>query len=156
MLADYAEHSDQISDQDRMKLKAQVANQAQYHASDCRMAATSPREATVPMAQVMNGPSQFMSWGLDVQFNGKRRLLEIDTGASGITISRAAALSLGIKREGSTQIESITMRNMFDYHLTKEVETSIAHVASTKIGGIEFTNCQWRFWRRRGCWRPMG
>jgi predicted aspartyl protease len=77
--------------------------------------------------------SGFLGFGLEVQFNGKRRELQIDTGASGITISRAAALFLGIRREDTTQVGGFGGK--------KEVKSSIAHIASVKIGGIEFTNC---------------
>ncbi len=104
-----------------------------YHASDCRMAPTSPREATVPMTAVMDGPNHFVGWGLDVKFNGKGRRLQIDTGASGITISRAAAMFLGIQRQDATQTGGIGDK--------AKVRTSVTHVASIKIGGIEFTNC---------------
>jgi predicted aspartyl protease len=131
--AQYAEHSSQISEDDRAKLKTQLEKQSLYHATDCRATPASPREATVPMAQMMDGPSNFLGWGLDVQFDGKRRRLQIDTGASGIMISRAAAMFLGIQREDETQVGGIGD--------TGKVRTSIAHVASIKIGGIEFTNC---------------
>ena len=131
--ADYAEHSDQISEENRAKLKTNLEKESLYHASDCRMAPTSPREATVPMVAVTDGPTRFIGWGLDVQFNGKRRRLQIDTGASGITISSAAAMFLGIQREDATQIGGVGDKGM--------VKTSITHVASIKIGGIEFTNC---------------
>jgi Tfp pilus assembly protein PilF len=132
-LADYAEHSDQISEENRAKMKTSLAKATQTHTSDCKMAATSPCEATVPMVAVMDGPSRFVGWGLDVKFNGKARRLQIDTGAGGITISRAAAMFLGIQREDTTQIGGIGDK--------KEVKSSITHVASIKIGGIEFTNC---------------
>ena len=131
--ADYAEHSKEISDEDRAKLKTRLAKDSLYHTTDCRMAATSPREAKVPMVAVTDGPSRFLSWGLDVQFNGKRRRLQIDTGASGITISRAAAMFLGIQREDAVQTGGIGDKAL--------VKTSVTHVASVKIGGIEFTNC---------------
>ena len=131
--ADYAEHSDQISEENRAKLKTSLEKESQYHASDCRMAPTSPREATVPMTAVMDGPNHFVGWGLDVKFNGKGRRLQIDTGASGITISRAAAMFLGIQRQDATQTGGIGDK--------AKVRTSVTHVASIKIGGIEFTNC---------------
>jgi predicted aspartyl protease len=131
--ADYAEHSDQISEENRAKLKTRQEKESLYHASDCRMATTSPREATVPMAEILDGPTHSVGWGLDVKFNGKRRRLQIDTGASGITISRAAAMFLGIQREDATQIGGIGDKG--------KVKTSVTHVASIKIGGIEFTNC---------------
>jgi predicted aspartyl protease len=131
--ADYAEHSDQISEENRAKLKTSLEKESLYHASDCRMAPTSLREAKVPMVAVTDGPYRFLGWGLDVQFNGKRRRLQIDTGARGITISRAAAMFLGIQRQDATRIGGIGDKG--------DVKTSVAHVASLKIGGIEFTNC---------------
>jgi predicted aspartyl protease len=85
------------------------------------------------MAPITGGPYRFLAWGLDVQFNGKRRLLQIDTGASGITISRAAAIFLGIKREDATLTQGIGDKG--------KVKTSVTHVASIKIGGMEYTNC---------------
>jgi predicted aspartyl protease len=132
-LAEYAEHSDQINVEDKTKLKTSLEKQSLYHTSDCRAAPTSPREATVPMVAVMDGPDRFLGWGLDVKFNGTRRYLEIDTGASGITISREAAMSLGITREegwGATGIGD-----------NGKVKTSVIHVASIRIGGMEFLNC---------------
>jgi predicted aspartyl protease len=131
--ADYVEHSDQISEEDRAKQKTRLEKESLYHVSDCRMAPTSPREATVPMAEILDGPTHSVGWGLDVQFNGKRRRLLIDTGAGGITISRAAAMFLGIQREDATLIGGIGDKD--------RVKTSVAHMASIKIGGIEFTNC---------------
>ena len=133
LMAEYAGKSKEISEEDRSKLKTRLGKESLDGASDCRMAASSPREAKVPMAAILDGPTNFMGWGLDVSFNGKRRRLQIDTGASGITISRAAAMFLGIQRED----EKLTGGVGDD----KEVKTSVTHVASVKIGGIEFTNC---------------
>jgi tetratricopeptide (TPR) repeat protein len=130
---DYVEHSDQISEEDRAKQKTNLEKASQSHTSDCRIAPASPQEATVPMAEILDGPTHFIGWGLDVQFNGKRRRLQIDTGASGITISRAAAMFLGIQRQDATLMGGIGDKD--------KVKTSITHVASIKIGGIEFTNC---------------
>lgn len=129
----YAEKSDQINEEDRAKLKLRLEKESLYHASDCRMAATSPREAAVSMVRATDDPTYTRAWGLDVQFNGKRRRLEIDTGATGIMISRAAAVFLGIQREDARETSGIGDK--------AAVKTSIAHVASVKIGGIEFTNC---------------
>jgi predicted aspartyl protease len=132
-LADYAEHSDQISEESRAKMKTSLAKASLYHPSDCRATPTSLETATVPMWEINAGPFSFEGWGLEVKFNGKSRRLEIDTGASGITISRSAALFLGIKREDETKIYGIGDEG--------PVNASIAHVASVKIGGMEFTNC---------------
>lgn len=131
--ADYAEHSEQISDDDRAHLKTRLEKEALYHPSDCRISPASPQSTTVPMVPVKDGPTRFLGWGLDVKFNGQRRRLQIDTGASGITISRAAAMFLGIKREDATQTGGIGDKSA--------VKTSIAHVASIRIGDVELTNC---------------
>ena len=48
-------------------------------------------------------------------------------------ISRAAAMFLGIQREDTKQA--------WGFGDEGAVKTSITHVASIKIGGIEFTNC---------------
>lgn len=131
--AEYNEHSDQVSEENRAKMKTGLAKESLYHASDCRMAPTSPVEAKVPMVRVMDGPTRFVGWGLDLKFNGKERRLQIDTGASGITISRAAAMFLGIQRQDATKTGGVGDKG--------DVNTSITHVASVKIGNIEFTNC---------------
>jgi predicted aspartyl protease len=133
-LADYAERSDQISEENRTKMKTQLAKESLSQPSDCRAAPASPETATVPLEKIMDGPNHFEGWGLNVKFNGKSRVLQLDTGAGGITISRAAALFLGIKREDETQIGGIGDKG--------KVRSSITHVASVKIGGIEFTNCR--------------
>jgi predicted aspartyl protease len=130
---DYAEHSDQISEKDRAQMKASLAKQSMYHPSDCRAAPTSPETATVPMGKILDGPDHFVGWGLDVKFNGRTRRLQIDTGASGITISRAAALFLGIQRQDTGKMGGIGDQGL--------ANSSITHVASVRIGGIEFTNC---------------
>jgi predicted aspartyl protease len=130
---DYAEHSDQISEENRAKLKTRLQKDTLYHASDCRMAPSSPREATIPMTEIMDGPTRFVGFGLEVKFNGKGRRLQIDTGSTGILISRAAAIFLGIQRQDETKVGGIGDHG--------DVNASITHVASIKIGGIEFTNC---------------
>jgi len=134
LLADYAEHSDQQTEEQRKRLKEQLAKAAVSHASDCRIAPTSPKETKVPMAQLLDGPNNPRGWGLDVQLNNKKRRLQIDTGASGITISKAAALFLGLTRDDTAKIGGIGDDG--------DVKSSIAHVPSIKIGGIEFLNCE--------------
>lgn len=131
--ADYVQHSDQISEENRAKMKTRMEKESLYQPSDCRMSPSSAKEANVPIVQVMDGPTHFVGYGLDVKFNGKGRRLQIDTGASGITISRAAALFLGIQRQDATKTAGIGDQG--------DVKTSVTHVASIKIGGIEFTNC---------------
>ena len=133
LLADYAEHSDQQTEEQRKRLRESLAKAAASHASDCRIAPDSPKQTKVPMAMLLDGPTKFEGWGLDVQLNGKRRRLQIDTGASGITISRSAAMFLGITRDNAAKVSGIGDDGA--------PRSSVAHVPSIKIGGVEFLNC---------------
>jgi predicted aspartyl protease len=133
MWADYAEHSDQVSDEQRKNLKAWLGVESQSHASDCRATAASPREATVPIARLMDGPLSFVGYGLDVRFNGQHWRMQLDTGADGILISREVADSLHLQAEGGEAEGGIGNEGT--------VKGSFAHVASVKVGGLEFTNC---------------
>jgi tetratricopeptide (TPR) repeat protein len=153
MLGEYAEKSKEIGDDDRTKLKESLAKQSLYHSTDCRMAPTSPREAKVPMVAITDGPVRFLGWGLDVQFNGKRRRLQIDTGASGITISRAAAMFLGIQREDAT-----TVGGFGDKQRGEDVDCSrsqredwrdrIHELCGGDSGEVECAGLGWADWRR--------
>ena len=62
LLADYAEHSDQQTDEQRKRLKEQLAKESVSHTGDCRIAENSPKETTVPMAMLLDGPTKFDGW----------------------------------------------------------------------------------------------
>ena len=89
------------------------------------------------MVAVTNGPTEEVrSRALDVELNGHKRLLEIDTGASGLLITRAAALSAGLVPEAEVKTHGIG----------DEGGTSgfVSHVDNIRIGGMEFRNCMVR------------
>jgi predicted aspartyl protease len=88
---------------------------------------------TIPIKAIMDGPNWVQGLALDVYFNGKRRRLEIDTGAGGLVLSRGAAAGLGLLREEKTFSGGIGDKG--------EVATSIAHVESVRIGNLEFHHC---------------
>jgi len=73
------------------------------------------------------------SAGLPVKINGKPRTLVIDTGASGLTLSRSVAIAAGLKPELSTAI-----RGVGGFGNAKSYE---AHVDDIVIGNLEFKNC---------------
>jgi hypothetical protein len=76
------------------------------------------------------------SSGMDVYLNGKRRRFMVDTGASGLLISKDAAKALGLTPEA--EIKS------FGFGDSGMQGTYLAHVDSVKIGGLEFHNCMVR------------
>ena len=98
----------------------------------CRLG-SAVTSTTIPFHGIKDGPTGKVEWGLIVAFNGKERRMEIDTGASGLTLSHAAATAM---------------------HLTPEIDSSsygmgdegsqksfLAKVDSIKIGGLQFENC---------------
>ncbi len=119
--------------EDRERLRQSLAQANASHKDDCSV--VRPVEtAKVPMQPILNGTYATGELGLDVAFNGRRRRLEIDTGASGLVLSRSAASGLGLVREQKIASEGVGDKG--------EVATSTAHVASVKIGNLEFRNCE--------------
>jgi predicted aspartyl protease len=95
---------------------------------------TSPlASVTIPFHGIKNGPTGGVDWGLMVGINGKERRMEIDTGASGLTLTRQAAASLHLIPEEEEHVGGIGSG--------KSVKAFRAKVASIKIGGLEFQNC---------------
>jgi tetratricopeptide (TPR) repeat protein len=71
--------------------------------------------------------------GLDLQINGRKRRLEIDTGASGLTLSAPSAKALGLVPEAQIKIGGIG-----DDGLANAI---VSHVDDIRIGKMEFKNC---------------
>ena len=126
-----------LNEKDRKRLLDSVAHAGDYSAKDCSVAeagsVAQPAGESIPIQPILNGPYRVEGLALDVKFNGKRRRLEIDTGASGLILSRGAAAGLGLTRERQVESGGIGDKG--------NVTTSIAHVASVKIGNLEFRNC---------------
>jgi predicted aspartyl protease len=103
---------------------------------DCQL--VSPvTDAKVPIVPIGFGavmsPQEMYAAGLDVLFNGKRKRLEIDTGASGIIISRAVAKSAGLVPELQTTASGVGDKG--------PSATFVTHVDDIRIGAMEFKNC---------------
>ena len=128
-----AQNKDLVSDKDRAQMADYLSHADNYRKENCSVAKT-VEEATIPMQIILDGPQNPVGIALDVQFNGKRRRLEIDTGAGGLVLSRSAASSLGLLREQKIQSGGIGDNG--------EVATSIAHVETLRIGAVEFHNCE--------------
>jgi len=68
-----------------------------------------------------------------VKLNGSQRTLEIDSGASGILLSRRAASRLGLVHDEKFVVGGIGDEG--------GIQSAVAHVGSIRIGGMEFKNC---------------
>lgn len=101
-----------------------------------------PVESTkIPIVPIANGVQDMFAAGLDLQLNGHKKRFEIDTGASGLLISRSAAASAGIIGEAEERGGGIG-----DNGPAKEL---LAHVDSLRIGELEFHNCLVRVFDKR-------
>jgi Flp pilus assembly protein TadD len=94
-------------------------------------------ETKLPIVPISNGAAvtqeEMHGAGLDVLFNGKRKRLEIDTGASGILLSRGAAKGAGLIPELEIKTGGIGDEGLANAFVT--------HVDDIKVGSMEFKNC---------------
>jgi Flp pilus assembly protein TadD len=101
-------------------------------AAGCHLA-TSTTSTSIPFRAIQDGPNAPTYWGLEVYFNGKQRRLEIDTGATGLLLTKSAASALHLEPEHTTKIGGVGDEGA--------VDSFIAKVKSIKIGGLEFQDC---------------
>lgn len=74
-----------------------------------------------------------LGWGLHVFFNGREGQLEVDSGASGLLISRSVADRAGLKPDERIQLGGVGDQG--------EQGGYSAKVDSIKVGGLEFRDC---------------
>jgi Aspartyl protease len=100
--------------------------------NSCHLAsATTATE--VPFIGLMNDANTLRAYGLDVKVNNKNAQLVIDTGASGLLISRSIAEHAGLKAVSKEEFGGIgDQGSKLGYS---------AHVDSIRIGSLEFQNC---------------
>ena len=128
------------NDRDRARIADYLQHADDYKKDDCTLVAP-VEHAKIAIQPILDGPFRVQALALDVKFNDKRRRLEIDTGASGLLLSRGAAAGLNLTRERQTTTGGIGDKG--------EVTSSIAHVESVKIGNLEFRNCVVRILEKR-------
>jgi len=132
--------SGDLSNEERASLQRAIDVARAQSKGSCQI--VRPIEATkFPIVPISNGPNQMYGAGLELQLNGKKKRFQIDTGASGLLISRSAAASAGIISEAESLGGGIG-----DKGLTKEL---LAHVDSLRIGELEFHNCLVRVFDKR-------
>jgi predicted aspartyl protease len=98
----------------------------------CRLVSDT-ETATVPFAAMMRDGAHIRTFGLDVKFNDHNARLEIDTGASGLVISRSVADHAGLKEFSHTEMGGVGSEGR------KAAYTAFAD--DIKIGSLEFHDC---------------
>jgi predicted aspartyl protease len=89
----------------------------------------------IPISTVAQ-PDLMYEAGLEVQLNGKKRRLEIDTGASGLMLTSSVAKAAGLVPELETKSGGIGDEGA--------AGTFVTHVDDIRIGAMEFKNCRVR------------
>ena len=110
-------------------LKQQVA---QPH-NACRLVSNT-ETATIPFAALMRDGTHIRAFGLEVKFNDHNARLQIDTGASGLVISRSVADHAGLKQFSQMEVGGVGSQGR------KSAYTAFAD--DIKIGSLEFRDCR--------------
>lgn len=91
-------------------------------------------EAHIPMERLNNGTRDVRGYGLKVHLNGATATLLLDTGSSGILVSRRIAEKAGIKSIVKTDVHGIGDKGA--------VASFIGAADTIKIGDLEFQGCR--------------
>jgi predicted aspartyl protease len=98
----------------------------------CRLASTEAN-TQIPFAPLMRDATHIRAFGLEVKVNDHGVRLQIDTGASGLLISRSMAERAGLTEFSKTQMGGVGSQG--------EKDGYIAFADSIKIGTLEFHDC---------------
>jgi predicted aspartyl protease len=102
-------------------------------APSCKLV-TPVTSTKIPYRALQDGPHAKVVWGLDVGINGKPRRMEIDTGASGLLLTKAAAAALNLVPTAHYMTGGVGDEG--------KVASFSAKVQSIRIGGLEFQDCE--------------
>jgi predicted aspartyl protease len=111
---------------------ALLESRQQSRNSSCHLA--SPVDSTeIPFTAIMIDANRIRGWGLEVAFNDHKSRLEVDTGATGLYVSRPVAEHAGLKPITKSEASGIGAKG--------EQSGYVAYADSIKIGGLEFKDC---------------
>jgi predicted aspartyl protease len=129
-----------LNAEDRKNLLESLAHQKDYSKSDCQLVAPVDH-AEFHLEEMMEDANHRKGFGLYVKFNGSERTLELDSGATGIVLSRAAASRLKLEHEEKFMAGGVGDQG--------GIQTATAHVESIRIGGLEFKHCPVAIFEKR-------
>ncbi len=98
----------------------------------CRLVSSST-STEIPFAQIMRDATHIRAFGLEVKLNGHGSHLQIDTGASGLLVSRPVAEHAGLKPFSATEMSGIGSEGITNGYT--------AYADSIQIGSLEFHDC---------------
>lgn len=98
----------------------------------CRLVSDTS-STSIPFALMMRDGTHVRAFGLDVKLNDHNARLEIDTGASGLLISRSVANRAGLQQFSKNEVHGIGDKG--------SQAAYTAFVDSIRIGSLEFRDC---------------
>jgi predicted aspartyl protease len=134
-LRKYLSDSAGADEEDRRRAQAYLDELEKRYAEPRRCRITSGTTSTeIPFEPILSDDgTRTAAWALIVKFNDKGAKLEVDTGASGLYISRAIAEKAGLKPEARSKVYGIGDRGP---------ESGFkAFVDSIRVGNLEFRDC---------------
>jgi len=134
--------SSTLSEEQKSNIQHTIKSVETQQKGDCQLVSpiSSTKLKLEPLQSTLSNPPYGI--GLDVYLNGKKRRLQVDTGASGLLLSRSSANAAGLTSEMETKARGIGdegMRSVF-----------VTHVDDIKIGYMEFKNCRVEVIEKRG------
>ncbi len=130
-LKKYIAESKAIDEKRRQPLLNSLTKVAAQSENHCELV-SSTGPAHIPMTAVY-GDAGIDYWGIEVAFNGKKRTLQIDTGASGFILTKSASAGTGLVRIDTARVGG------FGDNGSNSI--LISRAASVHIGGLEFKDC---------------
>ena len=131
-----------LGEEEKAGIEATIQAIQSRQRGDCELVSAG-QNGRIPLESLGNATNARVSYGagVDVTLNGHRKRFQLDTGASGLVITREDARSLGLVQEVQGQSGGIG-----DEGLQNEF---VSHVDDVKIGNMEFHNCQVRVFEGR-------
>lgn len=123
-----------LSERQRAGLEHSLALYRAVAQNSCELV-SSNGPTHIPMQPILDPRATVgvQSWGLEVAINGHKRLLEIDTGATGLLLSHSAA--------GGTELTPIENSAVGGFGGEGPAGTTLGRANRVQIGGLEFKNC---------------
>jgi predicted aspartyl protease len=130
-LKSYIQDDKLLSEKDRSSYELRLNKLAAQSENRCLLA-SSDGPARIPMVPLYADVG-IRAWGLEVAFNGKKRVLQIDTGASGFALAASAGNNLGLPKIDTALVSGIGSEGTNGL--------TINQAKSVRIGNLEFSNC---------------
>jgi predicted aspartyl protease len=132
-LQSFLDRQNDLTDKQSRALHLKLGSLKAESGHACELAA-SDGPAHIPMVP-MYAPYRVgvAAYGIEIAFNGKKRVLQIDTGASGFVLTRTGATALGLSPIEKSLVDGFGSGG--------GTSTLLQQANSVHIGGLEFKDC---------------